>query len=458
MIPDGPKTPRLLQQMQWMSDPLGYMEAARECYGDIFTTPALLSKPVVLVSNPEALKQILTKDTKEFTAPGELSKAIAPLIGNNSVVILDGKSHRRQRQLLMPPFHGARMQAYGQLICNITEKVMNQWTIGKIFAGRSAMQNISLQVIIEAVFGLHEKERGSQLRQLILSLMDDFRARFASTALFFPFLQRDLGSWSPWGHFLHIRQQIDELLYAEINERREQANPERADILSLLISACDEAGEPMTNQELRDELMTLLFTGHDTTAVAMAWSLYWVHKQSEVREKLLAELDSLGESPEPMSISRLPYLSAVCNETLRIYPANMLTTGRMVKSSVELMGYQLSPGMALFGSIYLTHHREDLYPEPQKFKPERFLERQFSPYEFMPFGGGTRRCIGEALAQFEMKLVLATILSRYQLSLADNRPEQPQRRGMTLAPASGVRMVIQGKRKRQAQPLTASVQ
>lgn len=453
-LPDGPKTPRWLQQMQWVANPLSYMETAQERYGDIFTTPAVISRPVVLVSNPVALKQILT-DTKEFTAPGELSETIVPLLGNNSVLILDGgKSHRRQRQLLMPPFHGARMQVYGQLICDITEKVMNQQAIGKPFSIRSAMQNISLQVIIEAVFGLQEEERASELRQLILSLIEDFRAPLASVALLFPLLQQDLGLWSPWGHFLHIRQQIDKLLYAEIDRRREQADCDRTDILSLLISARDETGQPMTDRELRDELMTLLFAGHETTATAMAWSLYWVHKQPEVRDKLLKELDGLGQSPEPMSIFRLPYLTAVCNETLRIYPVNILTIGRMVKSPVDLMGYQLSPGTALFGSIYLTHHREDLYPEPKQFKPERFLERQFSPYEFLPFGGGSRRCIGEALAQFEMKLVLATILSRYQLALADNRPERPQARGITLAPASGVKMTIQGQRIRL--PLTAT--
>ncbi len=458
-LPDGPKGPRLLQQFQWITDPISYMEAARRRYGDIFITSAVLpSRPVVLVSHPRALKQILTNDTKEFTAPGELSQTIVPLFGNNSLLALSGKSHRRQRKLLMPPFHGERMRAYGQLICDITEKVINQKTIGKPFAIRSATQEISLQIIMEAVFGLHEGERSYQLKQLIFSLIDDARTPLTSAAFLVPFLQRDLGSWSPWGHFLRVRQQIDELLYAEINERREQADPERTDILSLLISARDEEGQPMTNQELRDELMTLLFTGHETTATAMAWSLYWVHKQPEVRDRLLKELDSLKESPEPTSIVLLPYLTAVCNETLRIYPVNILTIGRMVQSPVELMGYQLSPGTAVFGCIYLTHHRENLYPQSQQFKPERFLEKQFSFYEFLPFGGGARRCIGEALAQFEMKLVLATILSHYQLALADNRPEKPLHRGITLAPARGVKMVIQGKRRRQERLLTTTVQ
>jgi cytochrome P450 len=210
----------------------------------------------------------------------------------------------------------------------------------------------------------------------------------------------------------------------------------------LLLSARDEAGEAMTDVELHDELMTLLLAGHETTATAIAWALYWVHKLPNIREQILQELETLGDNPEPLNIARLPYLTAVCNETLRIYPVAVLTVPRAVKEPVELMGYPLEPGTRLYGCIYLTHHREDIYPNSQQFKPERFLERQFSPYEFLPFGGGIRRCIGEALALFEMKLVLATILQRYELALADQRPERPKRRGVTFAPERGVKMVM----------------
>ncbi|PHM06386.1 hypothetical protein CK516_33920 [Nostoc sp. 'Peltigera malacea cyanobiont' DB3992] len=195
--------------------------------------------------------------------------------------------------------------------------------------------------------------------------------------------------------------------------------------------------------------MTLILAGYDTTASAMSWGFYWIHQNPLVREKLLQELDTLGDSPDPMSIYQLPYLTAVCNETLRIYPVTMFSFPRVVQESVELLGHPLEPGTVLLPSIYLTHHREDLYPQPKQFKPERFIERQFSPYEFLPFGGGVRRCIGQALAQFEIKLVFATVLSRYDLALVDQRPEKPQRRGFNLAPSSGVKMVITGRRARQ---------
>ena len=346
------------------------------------------------------------------------------------------------------------MRAYGQLICDITEKVMSGLPLGQTFSARSAMQDISLRVIFEAVFGIYEGERCDRLKLLIASMLELFQSPLTSSFLFFTSLQKDLGPWSPWGHFLRQQQQIDHLLYSEIQERRRYPDPERADILSLLMSAHDEAGEPMTDVELRDELLTLLFAGHETTATAMAWSLYWVHHLPQVGNKLLAEIDSLGNSPDPMSLSRLPYLTAVCQETLRIYPVGMLTFPRVAQSSVELMGYKLEAGTVLVGCIYLTHQLEHLYPQPKQFRPERFLEHQFSPYEYLPFGGGSRRCIGAALAQLEMKLVLATILSHYQLRLADNRPVRPQRRGITLGPRGGVKMIVTGQRQPQEHFLT----
>lgn len=201
----------------------------------------------------------------------------------------------------------------------------------------------------------------------------------------------------------------------------------------------------MTEDELRDELMTLMLGGNETTATALSWAFYWIHHLPEVREKLLLELATLNQPLDPITIFRLPYLTAICNETLRIYPVSLLTLQRSVEEPVELLGHKLAPGTDVVGCIYLLHQREDLYPYPNQFRPERFLERQYTPFEFMPFGNGTRRCIGEALALYEMKIVLATILTSYQLKLVDPKPEEVTRRGLTLAPASGVKMMIQSK-------------
>ncbi|MCG8367767.1 MAG: cytochrome P450 [Pseudanabaenales cyanobacterium] len=452
--PDGPQTPRWLQKIQWTLDPLGYMDAATQRYGDIFNASVVGNYPVLLlVSNPEALKQIFSGDTQAITAPS--NRVLQPVMGDYSVFVLEGSRHRRERKLLMPPFHGDHMRAYGRLICDLTEKAMGQITPGQRFAARTLMQTISLEVILKVVFGLYEGDRAQQLKQGIVAFANTFKSPFVSGLLFFPSLQKDLGPRSPWGYFLRLQQQVNQLLYAEIRERRSAiADPSsrqfdqstRSDILSLLLSARDEAGGAMTDRELRDELMTLLIAGHETTATAIAWALYWIHQLPEVQKNLLEELDTLGDAPEPMSIFRLPYLTAVCNEALRIYPVAVVTVPREVREPMELMGYALEPGTRLYGCIYLTHHREDIYPDPKQFKPERFLDRQFSPYEFFPFGGGVRRCIGEALALYEMKLVVATMLTHFRLALADSKPERPQRRGVTLAPADGVKMVMQGLR------------
>jgi cytochrome P450 family 110 len=446
-LPNPLKTPSFLQKFQWVGNPVGYLERAAQEYPDIFTAEVVgFGDTMVFVHHPQAIQEIFTNDRKTFAAVGELNKTMQPLIGDYSILMLDGYRHKRRRQLLMPSFHGERMRGYGQLICNITEKVFCHLPQEQPFSALTTMQEIALQVILEAIFGLHEGERCQQLKHLMPLLLDVFRSPLTSSQFLLPFLQKDLGVWSPWGKFVRQRQQIDELLYAEIAERREQPAQDRIDILSLLTLTVDEAGNGMTDQELRDELVTLMFAGHETTATAMAWALYWVHHLPEVREQLLQELETLGENPDIMSIFRLPYLTAVCNETLRICPVGMFTLPRVAQEPVELLGYCLEPGTPVSVCIYLTHQREDLYPQAKEFKPERFLERQFSPYEFIPFGGGARGCIGSALAMFEMKLVLATILSRYELALANSRQETLQRKGVVLGPANGVQTVIKGRR------------
>ncbi|MBN3908642.1 MAG: cytochrome P450 [Nostoc sp. NMS1] len=449
-LPNPLKAPSLLQKLQWVTDPVAYMENAAQQYPDIFTGKIIgFGDTVVFVNHPKAIQDILTNDRKKFTAVGELNGILQPFLGNYSVLMLEGDRHKRQRQLMTPSFHGERMQGYGELICNASEKIFSQLPLNKPFLARNLTQEISLQVMLQAIFGLYEEEKIQKLRQLLPLLLDLFQSPLTSSLFFFSFLQQDLGAWSPWGKFLRDREQIDQFLYAEIAECKQQPDPERIDILSLLISCRDEAGQPMTDQELRDQLITLILAGYETTALTMAWGLYWIHQKPLIREKLLQELDTLGDYPDPMSIYQLPYLTAVCNEILRIYPVVMFSFPRVVQEPIELLGHHLEPGTVLLPSIYLTHHREDLYPQPKEFQPERFIERQFSPYEFLPFGGGVRRCLGEALAMFQMKLVLATVLSHYHLALVDRRPEQPQRRGFTLAPASGVKMVITGRRVRQ---------
>ena len=439
--PKGPTTPPWLRLIKYIFDPIGYMEGYSQRYGDIF---AVASGKLIYVANPQAIQEIFTANPNLFNS-GAGNRILRYLVGDNSLLLLDGASHRRQKKLLMPPFHRERMRNYGDLILKIAEEVSSSWQVNQPFNLRQSMQEITMRVILQAVFGLHQGERYQELRRLLTILMDMTGSPLSSSVLFFPFLQKDWGDWSPWGKILRLREKVDRLLYAEIDERRSHFDPNATDILSLMISAQDEQGQGMTDQELRDELITLLVAGHETTTTALCWAIYSVYSLADVRDKLLQELDNLGANPEPMTISRLPYLTAICQETLRKYPVSMTTFPRILKGCLKVQEYEFED-VSFLPCIYLIHHREDIYPQPEKFQPERFLQRQYSPYEYFPFGATNRRCLGEALAMLEMKITLAAIASRYHLKSTNKRPVKLQRRGITLAPPSNLKMLLTGVR------------
>ena len=448
-LPNGPKTSGnlpIFRQLKLIFRPLEYLEDYAQRYGDIFKIGGETSPPFVYISNPEGIKQVLTADP-QLLAVGKGNRILRFLLGDNSLILKDGNAHQRQRQLMMPPFHGESLRNYSQIIWDITTEVTAQWEMGKPFPLRDTTQEITLRVILQVVFGIHQGERAQQLRHLITSLLNSFDTPITSSLIFFSFLQKDWGAWSPWGRFLRLKQKINRVISQVIGERRAKIqdlasfNLNYPDILTLLMLAQDEDGQVMTDEELHDNLISLLLAGHETTASALVWALYWVTYLPEVRHKLLEELADLEPHPSPMAIAKLPYLSAVCAETLRIYPVVPATFLRVTKSSLEIMGYTFPAGSALALSIYLLHQREDLYPQPKHFKPERFLKRQYSAYEYLPFGGSTRRCLGSALALLEMKLVLANIVSRFELKLPNNRPVKPVRRGLTFAPPGKMRMV-----------------
>lgn len=447
-LPESPREPMSWQMLQWIVTPISFMRHCHRRYGDQFTVRlARALPPVVFCCDPKALQIILTKDESElFDAPGELNAVFEPLLGSQSVITLSGDPHRRMRQLLLPPLHGEQMRSYGQLIQCITQDVMGEWQIGQPFAVRKAMQTISLRVILRAVFGLEDGPRYQQLERLLGSLLDQLGHPVSVSFMYYSKLRKYLGPVTPWGRVVRAEEEIDQLLFNEISERRARQQDSRNDILTMLMSARDETGEPLTEQELRDELMTLLVAGHETTATALAWALYWIHKSSQARGRLTDELESLEDPVDSSALSRLPYLNAVCSETLRICPVGMLTFPRITKSRVELMGFSLDPGTVVAGCIYLAHHRQEVYPDPDVFRPERFLERRYSPYEYLPFGGGARRCIGMAFAQFEMKIVLGTVLLGVALAQYGRRAVRLVRRGLTSGP-SPFRMVVQERRR-----------
>ncbi len=445
-LPRGPKLPGFILTMQALIDQFGLLEKTQKKYGDfVYTRKSLGFPPYVILSNPQAIEEVLTANPKIFAVGQKSSLPIRALLGDNSLVLLDGVEHKRQRKLLMPPFHGERMKSYGDTIIDVTQKAIAPWEMDKPFCIRDYTQDISLRVILRTIFGLDEGKRYEKLRTILVSWLDIFNNPLNSFFLFFRILQQDLGAWSPWGKFVRQKQAIHEILNSEINHRRDNPETLGDDILSLLLNARYENNEPMSDEEIRDELMTMLFGGHETTANALAWAFYWIHDLPEVKQKLMAELNSLEGNKDFNAIMKLPYLNAVVSETLRIHPV-IVFLSRHLKEPFEIMGYQIDAGTTLFPSIYLVHQREDIYPEPKKFKPERFLEKQFSPYEYLPFGGGHRRCLGYAFALFEMKLVLATILSEVQLELLDNRLPKPLRRGIAFSPSGGIKMTVKSNK------------
>jgi cytochrome P450 family 110 len=440
-LPKGPSTLSFFQLFQWSTRPSAFLDTCAQRYGDIFTAQWPGFTPSVFVSTPEALEQVFTASSSQFES-GQGNKIFQPFVGEYSLMLLDGAPHQRQRKLVTPPLHGERMRVYGQLTCEITEEAIQSWRPGSSFSMRTVMEEITLRIILGAVFGVTEGKRFSELRRYLSEMLELLGTPLGALSIFVPMLQKNWGARSPWGHFLHLKTQVDQLIYDEIAERRGELNTGRTDILTLLMSAHDESGQPMSEEELRDELLTLLITGHETSATALVWALYWIHHLPQVRDRLLAEVSTLGARPDPSAILGLPYLTAVCQETLRIYPTIVVAFPRLVKVPFQMMGYEFPVGTQIFPAIYSAHHREEVFPEPKSFKPERFLERQYSSYEYMPFGGGSHRCIGSAFALFEMKLILATMLARYEFVLNDDSPVQPVRRNGGLTPNRNMHLVV----------------
>ncbi len=432
----------LIQTLQLIANPINFFDNHKKRYGDTFSLRVLgiNSPPVVFFSSPQAINDC-------FAIPGnklDFKKAthvFKPLFGSDSIVFQEGKSHNRQRQLLMPPFHGDRLKSYGETICRITNYVTSSWKPDNTVSMQQVMPDITLQIILQVVFGISPGERYEKLIKLLTALLDDITKPLFSSLFFFPPLQKDLGKWSPWGNYLKRRQEIDKLIYAEITERRTSNDNLREDILSLLMSATDESGEKMTDKELRDQLVSLLLLGYETTSGVLAWLFYMIHSHPQVKNKLINELDNLDQK-SPDKIAQLPYLSAVCSETMRLHPIALICTPRMAVDKVEVAGEKFNSGTVLVPCIYLAHRQETTYKQPDKFIPERFLEQKFSAFEYLPFGGGYRGCIGSAFAMYEIKLILATIIQKCALQLVDHKPVQPVRRGITIVPSGGVSMKV----------------
>ena len=445
-LPPGPRTPGLVQGFRYARDPIGFFTRLQRRYGEIYTFTFPYFGRVVYLSEPELVKAVFTGDPKVFHAGEANATVLETSLGPSSVLTLDEAEHMRQRKVLLPPFHGERVRRYGELIRDITERDMETWPVGTPFAIRAHTQEITLAVILRAVFGVRGRERFDRASRLV----GDFASR-ANLLFQIPWLQRDFGRFSPEGRFRRAREALDGFLYEEIAARRaEPAGEERDDVLSLLLRAEHEDGSPMTDRELRDELVTVLGAGHETTATGLAWAL----------ERLLRTPRVLARLRESIEAGEDEYLDAVIKETLRARPV-IVDVARKLTEPVEIGGYELPAGTLVLPSIAGLHYRSDLYPDPQEFRPERFLDGKTDNYAWIPFGGGVRRCIGAAFAQYEMRVILRAIFERADLKAPDPRPERIKLRNITLAPGKGCRVTLERPLRplpeRAAQPDAAAV-
>jgi cytochrome P450 len=393
------------------------MNKTRRDYGDVFTVRFASVGRIVFVSEPTAIKQIFTASPDQLRA-GEANWPLIPILGERGTLLLDGQEHLKRRRVILPPFHGERLERYRELFAEVAAEHIARWPKGEPFPLLPKMQAITLELIMKVVFG--EDEDQTRVDRLAAAMMDLINASQSKLAQL-PWLGNDFGRYSPMGIFMRVRKRVDDVLFEEIARRRERGGLDaRHDVLSMLLQT------DMTDQELRDELMTILLAGHETTTTALAWAFERLLRHPGMYERLRTD-DRWGE--------------AVVTETLRLRPPIPIV-GRAVKEDFQVGDYTIPAGEMLAPCIWLTHRREEVYPDPYEFRPDRFIEKPPETYSWLPFGGGTRRCAGAAFAQMEMTVVLKTIADMVDLEPAEREPEPVGRRAIVLAPKRGSRVIV----------------
>jgi cytochrome P450 len=424
-LPPGPRAPGVVQTLQWIVRPEAFMRRCAARHGPTFSVRLGPQTDVVFLSDPVSIKAVLQASPHQMNM-GDINGLFRPILGSSSLLLLDGGEHMRQRKLLLPPFHGEHVQRYREIMEHAAAEQVATWPRERPFALLPSMQAITLNVILRAVFGLEHGPRRDELRRLLARLL----ALCQSRATMLPQLRVGLGGLSPWARLMRCVAAVDRALYAEIERRR--ASPGEGpgdDVLGLLLEARDEDGAPMTNRELRDELLTLLVAGHETTASALAFAF----------ERLVHHPDLLARLRDELVADHDRYLDAVVKETLRLRPV-LPIVARKLTEPFPLDGRVYPPGTVLMPCVYLLHRNPAVYEQPDEFLPERFVARQPATYAWIPFGGGVRRCLGASFALTEMRVVLATVLRSVELRPA-GRAERIARRSFTFSPLRGARVV-----------------
>jgi cytochrome P450 family 135 len=439
--PEHPNRPAV-QTLRWMFRPIEFMDQARERYGETFGVKFLGFKtPLYFTSDPAAAKAIYSNPRN--TLPPGRNAILEPVMGQRSILLLEGAEHMARRKLMLPPFHGERMRAYESVITEVIGREIESWPRGETFRIHPRMQSVTLEVIMRAVFGVTEEGQLTRMREALGVLVHQTAS--ASRQLIGLASQR-FGRWGPWRSFDNTLRRVDARIYEQVAARR--ADPqleEREDILSMLLVSRFEDGSAMSDPEIRDQLVTLLLAGHETTATALAWTFDLLLRNPAVMERLREEIES-GDGDE--------YLRAVITESLRLRPVVPIA-GRRLEEEVEIDGYTLPAGADVSPAVYLSHTRADVYPDPHSFKPERFLDGGPETYSWVPFGGGVRRCLGASFAEFEMRIVLREVVGRCRLRAASEGPEGVKRRNITFSPKRGTPVVLVERRVAVREPVYA---
>jgi len=420
--------PPALQTLGWWTRPVALLEGCRARYGKRFTLRFLATPAFVNLADPDEVREMFTAPP-EVLHPGEGARILEPVIGSKSVILLDEGDHLEQRKLMLPAFHGEKMQRLSGIMEEVAVREIESWPSSEPLALHPRFQALTLEVILRAVFGLDAGARLDRLRVLLARILE----LSGGPMSMLPFLQHELGGRTPWGRFVRLRAEADDLIHDLIEERRAANDTDRDDVLSMLLAGRHEDGSPMSDQELRDELMTLLVAGHETTASQLGWLFECLAREPRVVERLRAEI-AAGEEDA--------YLTATIQEAMRRYPVLPNAAPRLVKEPVEIGGWTYQPGACLIANAYLIHHDPEIYPEPYSFEPERFVEKPPGTYTWFPFGGGRRRCVGASFAMLEMKIVLRAVIERTDIRAGYDGPVFSKRRGITLSPRSGATTVL----------------
>lgn len=436
-LPPGPALAPL-QTALYMRDPYGYTRRMRERYGDVFTMPSM-NGLLVLATTPEGAREILASGADSF-GEGFGASALEPILGRGSLLLLSGSRHRTERKMLSPTFHGTRLRALAPAIREATLQRIDTWQDGQRTRLLEDLQAISLDVIIRTALGIDEPQRLEMYRTAIRRAVNEV----PPALFFFRALQREFAGFGPWAGFLRQREKLHSLISEDIESARRQPAGLRCDILASLAHLRREDGQLLSDPDIREHLLTLLVAGHETTSSALAWTFYELTRHPEVSDWLLSEIGATSSEARAELLASLPALEATAREGLRLHPI-LAEFFRPLREPAPFQGHTVPAGVVLAASILEIHRNEELYPQPEVFRPARFLERRFAPHEFAAFGGGHRHCLGSAFALSEMAIVLGTILPRYRFELDSERPLGIQRRTVTLAPQGGVAVTIRSR-------------